>query len=99
MPKSLISEYGADNSATEGMSNAVMSCEGVEAGIFVKYDEEEVVFSLRSSGKIDVGKIAESFEVGGGHKFAAGCTLKGISAKEATRIVLDKISQQLFALD
>jgi phosphoesterase RecJ-like protein len=93
MPKNLLSEYGEDSSATEGMSNLAMNCENVEVGVFVKYDDKEVRISLRSAGNVDVGEIAEQCEIGGGHKFAAGCTIKNVSVKEAIRIIVDKISQ------
>ena len=94
MPKNLLSEYGEDSSATEGMSNSAMNCENVEVGVFVKYDDSETRVSLRSAGNVDVGGIAEQFD-GGGHKFAAGCTIKNVPVKEAVRIIVDKISQRL----
>ena len=95
MPKSLISEFGADNSATEGMSNAVLGGDGVEVGIFVKYDEKETHFSLRSSGIVDVGEIAATCDVGGGHKFAAGATMKNPNWKKNLENLIKKIEEKL----
>jgi phosphoesterase RecJ-like protein len=95
MNKNLPIAYGADSSATEGLSNDVMGCVGVEVGIFAKYDKREVRFSLRSAGKVDVGEIAAQYPVGGGHKFAAGCTAKKLGLREAIAAIVDKISLQL----
>jgi phosphoesterase RecJ-like protein len=95
MPKKLIEEHGEDNSATDGMTNAVLSGESIEVGIFVRYDEKEVHFSLRSSGKVDVGEIAATCDVGGGHKFAAGCTMKNISHEKAIELLIQKITEKL----
>jgi len=48
-----------------------------EVAVFFREDEKDVFkLSLRSKGKIDVQKIANSFG-GGGHFAAAGCKLKG----------------------
>jgi len=95
MPKSLITDFGADSSATDGMSNAVLGGEGVEVGIFARYDENETQFSLRSAGKIDVCEIAASCGKGGGHKFAAGCTVKSGDWKCALENLITKIEQKL----
>jgi phosphoesterase RecJ-like protein len=95
IPKKLYEEYGADNSATEGMSNAVLDGEGVEVGMFVRFDERETHFSIRSSGKIDVGKIAATADTGGGHKFAAGCTIKSTPYEKAVEIMVEKVAQDL----
>ena len=42
--------------------------------------------SLRSKGKLDVARVAESFG-GGGHECASGCSLDGPLA-EAVRVVI-----------
>ncbi|MBI5740016.1 MAG: bifunctional oligoribonuclease/PAP phosphatase NrnA [Nitrospirae bacterium] len=49
----------------------------IEVSLFFREDEKDVFkISLRSKGKIDVQKIANSFG-GGGHFAAAGCRIKG----------------------
>ncbi|MDR0304248.1 MAG: DHH family phosphoesterase [Chitinispirillales bacterium] len=95
IPKKLYEEYGADNSATEGMSNAVLDGEGVEVGIFVRFDDAKTHFSIRSAGKIDVGEIAAAVGAGGGHKFAAGCTIKNMHYEKAIEIIVKKIEDRL----
>src|SRR5204862_7361464 len=42
--------------------------------------------SLRSKGDVNVAKIAEQFG-GGGHRNAAGCTLKGTSSEIEKQVV------------
>jgi len=95
IPKKLYEEYGADNSATEGMSNAVLDGEGIEVGMFVRFDDRETHFSIRSSGSIDVGKIAATADTGGGHKFAAGCTIKNMPHEKAVETMVQKIAHGL----
>ncbi len=62
---------------TENFANYPRGIKGVEVGIFI-LEKESGVFkvSMRSKGKIVVNKIASLFG-GGGHKFAAGCTING----------------------
>ena len=56
-------------------------------------DKHEVRVNLRSQGGVDVNKIASFFK-GGGHKSAAGCTLKG-EIKTVTKKVIAKIREAL----
>lgn len=55
--------------------------------------KNEVRVNLRSQGEIDVNKIAAFFG-GGGHKTAAGCTVKG-SLEEVKRKVISKIIRSI----
>jgi phosphoesterase RecJ-like protein len=56
----------------------------------------EVKASLRAKGEVDVGKIAAVFG-GGGHRNAAGCTLKGTleSARETLLRAVDEALEHL----
>lgn len=65
---------------------------GVEVVVLFKENlrqRQAVRVNLRSRGKIDVNKIAQSFG-GGGHKSASGCTIYA-SIEEAKRKVLAKL--------
>jgi phosphoesterase RecJ-like protein len=75
MPYSLIDEVGATYGDSEGMADLTIIAAGVEVGVLIKYSPTQTHFSLRSTGRIDVGKIAKSIEEGGGHSSAAGCTM------------------------
>jgi len=68
---------GADPEDTDGLINQPLSVKAIQAVVFFKQAEGgQYRVSLRSKGDIDVGKVARSFG-GGGHKNAAGCTLRG----------------------
>jgi phosphoesterase RecJ-like protein len=75
MPYDLIEQVGATYGDSEGMADLTIIAEGVDVGILMKYGPAQTHFSLRSRGRIDVGKIAKSIEGGGGHSCAAGCTM------------------------
>ena len=74
MPYDLIEQVGATYGDSEGMADLTIIAEGVEVGILMKYSPAQTHFSLRSRGRVDVGKIAKRNE-GGGHSSAAGCTM------------------------
>ncbi len=77
-----------DSDLVYGMLLGVSSCEVV---ILVKKgDNNDYIFGLRSSGKIDIGTIAESYG-GGGHKFAAGFTYKKQDIKKVVSEIVSKI--------
>lgn len=61
----------------EGFVNIPLSAEDIEAVVMLKESQPGVFrASLRSKGDVNVAKIAERYN-GGGHKNAAGCTIKG----------------------
>ncbi|MFH1238535.1 MAG: bifunctional oligoribonuclease/PAP phosphatase NrnA [bacterium] len=63
---------------TEGLIDYLNSLTGVKILILLKETEikNNIKISLRSKDKVNVNKIARIFG-GGGHKKAAGCTIKG----------------------
>ncbi len=94
MPYSLVGELGAQYSDSEGMSDYTSTAEGVYVGMLVKHNENETHFSLRSKGKIDVGKIAQKIPGGGGHSNAAGCTID-LPYEQALQKMLSIIETEL----
>ncbi|MCX7725748.1 MAG: bifunctional oligoribonuclease/PAP phosphatase NrnA [Chitinispirillaceae bacterium] len=94
MPMSLLNKIGAVYSDSEGMADLTIIGEGVEVGILIKYNETETHFSMRSKGKIDVGKIAQRIKGGGGHFSAAGCTLK-MPYKRALSYMLKMLREEV----
>lgn len=61
----------------EGFVNIPLSAEDVDAVVMLKESAPGTFrASLRSKGDVNVARIAEKFG-GGGHKNAAGCTLRG----------------------
>src|SRR6266478_1150314 len=71
----------------DGFVNYPLSVGEVEASaLFKEYAPGVYRTSLRSKGDVNVAKIAEQFG-GGGHRNAAGCTLKGTSSELEQRVV------------
>ena len=89
-------ETGCEYSDSEGLVNYPRSIEGVEVAyaIIEKPDEQVWKVSLRSKGKVDVAKIAESLG-GGGHKYASGCKIRANSYEEAMHKLLSAIREGL----
>jgi len=72
-----LERFQADPVLTDGFINFPRSISGVEVAIFLKeIDPNTYKASLRSIGNVDVREICSGFG-GGGHRNAAGCTLKG----------------------
>ncbi|MBN1307231.1 MAG: DHH family phosphoesterase [Chitinispirillaceae bacterium] len=94
MPLAVLDELEAHYSDSEGMADNTIIAEGVEVGMLIKYDEKESHFSLRSKGKVDVGKIAQKIPGGGGHFSAAGCTISRPYG-EAFSFMIDILRREL----
>lgn len=81
-----LSQYGADTNDLDGIIDQLRITAGVECAIFIyEKAEQEYKVSLRSNAVVDVSQIAQSFG-GGGHKFAAGCTISGDSQEVISRV-------------
>jgi len=78
---------GATPADTEGLLDLPRSIAGVEAVALLKeWEPGTVRVSLRSTGDVDVRRVAASLG-GGGHTNAAGCTLHGDLPAARRRIV------------
>lgn len=77
----------ASEEDSDGFVNYPLSVGCVEAVAFLKESASGVYrTSLRSKGDVNVAKVAEKFG-GGGHRNAAGCTLRGTWEEAETAIV------------
>src|SRR3984893_18012790 len=77
----------ASDEDADGFVNYPLTVEEVEAVVLLKECETGVYrTSLRSKGDVNVAKVAEKFG-GGGHRNAAGCTLRGSWEDVETEIV------------
>lgn len=85
---------GADQELTEGLVNYARSVEGVEAAVLVRETPTPGTckVSLRSRGTVDVAATSLVFG-GGGHRAAAGATVKGSLVDIKNRVVAALISQ------
>ncbi len=87
MDRDMIYETGASEEDSDGIVNYALSIDEVEAVAFFKELDEGVYrVSLRSKGKYNVARVAESFG-GGGHKNAAGCRIEGEFAEVRQRVI------------
>ena len=92
--KEMFSKTGTTRQDTEGMVNIPRSIKGVQVAIMLRQEKgEDWKISLRSKGKVNVAKIAESFG-GGGHARAAGCSIKG-SIEEAKSEIIRSVNEAL----
>ena len=85
-----IADFAATDSTpadTEDLINYPRSVEGVEVAlILIEQRGGTVKVSFRSRDRVDVDKIAEKFG-GGGHRLAAGATIKGQMEEVRMRIL------------
>lgn len=94
----LFARYDVDGSDTEGLVDFPRTVPGVEAVMMLTdLANGKVKVSLRSSGRVDVHRVAHALG-GGGHRFAAGITLNG-SLDEARRTMVDALGSAIAALD
>lgn len=86
-------ELNATSQDLDNIAGYLISIEGVKVSIFA-YEREnnEVKVSFRSK-VLDVSEICKTFG-GGGHKLAAGCTIKG-SIKEVLSQVIDVVENEM----
>lgn len=76
----------------EGIVDIGRNIEGVEVSIFLREDEGFTV-SLRSTGAVDVSKIASAIG-GGGHFMASGGKLFG-TLEETKKIIIDETKKEI----
>ncbi len=70
----ILKKYSAKDEYTEGICETLRSIKNVEIAFVLKETERGIKVSIRTK-EIDATKIAQKFN-GGGHKRAAGCTIK-----------------------
>ncbi len=89
-----IRSAGAKDEDCDGIVNIGRSIEGVEVSVLIKEKDENVIrVNLRSKTFVDVSEVAGAFD-GGGHKRAAGCTVKG-SLEEVKAKIINAVKERL----
>lgn len=86
-------ETGVTGEELEDVAGIPRKIEGVLLGITIKEHEGECHISLRSKEPVNADQIAAAFD-GGGHRFAAGCTIKA-SVEEAARLLVEEARKHL----
>lgn len=84
---------GVTGEELEDVAGIPRKIEGVQLGITIKEHEDECHISLRSKEPVNADEIAKVFG-GGGHRFAAGCTIKA-SVEEAARLLVTEAIKHL----
>lgn len=90
--KEIIDKFSAKDEYTEGIAETLRSIAGVEAAFVLKETQNGAKASIRTK-EIDATKITEKFN-GGGHKRAAGCTIKE-KINKAAELLLNQIRELL----
>ncbi len=92
--KNMLEKTGSTMEDTEGIVEFIRDIGPVEIAILIKENkDDEVKVSMRSKRFVDVAKITEAFN-GGGHKMAAGCTIKK-PIDQAEKLLINEIKKVL----
>ena len=84
-----LEKFSAGDDYTDGIAETLRAIDSTEVSFVVKEVESKVTKVSVRSKKIDVAKICEQFG-GGGHTYAAGCTIKA-SVKDSIEKLLREI--------
>ena len=88
-----LEKFSAGDDYTDGIAETLRAIDSTEVSFVVKEVEAKLTKVSMRSKHIDVAKICEIFG-GGGHTFAAGCTIKA-SVKESIEKLLREIKSCL----
>ncbi len=92
--QNMLSLYGAKEEDTEGIVEQLRVTRGVEVAVFIRETgDQQYKVSLRSNRYADVSKIATYYE-GGGHKKAAGFSMRG-DLHDVINNIMNQISLQI----
>ena len=96
LPYSVKEELELEDEHLGTLIDIPRSVYGVEVAFAIKQETADGSFrvSMRSATDFDVAQICAVFG-GGGHKRAAGCTVKAFSTEEAEKKILDEIYRKL----
>lgn len=85
-----LEKFSAGDDYTDGIAETLRAIESTEVAFVVKEVESKMTKVSMRSKKVDVAKICSTFG-GGGHTFAAGCTIKA-SVKDSIEKLLREIN-------
>ncbi|MEA3513079.1 MAG: bifunctional oligoribonuclease/PAP phosphatase NrnA [Campylobacterota bacterium] len=89
-----LNQTGATISECDEVVNMALNISIVEVVAYFRIIDNMIRVSLRSKGDIDVSKIANNFN-GGGHKNAAGLSIKSVDIPSATIKVVSSIQRYI----
>ena len=91
--KEMMDTTGALESELEGVAAMPRQIEGVEVGITLRQRDDGFKISLRTGDEVDASVLCTRLG-GGGHRYAAGCFVKG-TLDEAKKAVLKAVGEVL----
>lgn len=86
-------KFSVGDDATDGIAETLRAISTTEASFVVKEVDSKICKISMRSKSIDVAKVCSVFG-GGGHRFAAGCTIK-TSCDDAVRNLLTEIKKEI----
>ena len=84
-----LEKFSAGDDFTDGIAETLRAIDSTEVAFVLKEVESKLTKVSMRSKKIDVAKICEQFG-GGGHTYAAGCTIKA-TIKDSIEKLLKEI--------
>lgn len=88
-----IEKFAVGDDATDGIAETLRAIDTTDISFVVKEVDAKICKISMRSKNADVANVCSKFG-GGGHKFAAGCTIK-TSCEEAVKKLLAEISKEL----
>lgn len=85
-----LEKFSAGDDYTDGIAETLRAIESTEVSFVVKEVDSKLTKVSMRSKKADVAQICSKFG-GGGHTFAAGCTIKA-NIKDSIKKILDEIN-------
>lgn len=86
-------KFGVGDDSTDGIAEALRAINSTEVSFVVRETDSKVCKISMRSKNIDIAEICSKFG-GGGHKFAAGCTIKS-SCDDAVKKLLAEINKEI----
>lgn len=86
-------KYGVSDDATDGIAEALRAIMTTDVSFVVKEVDSKICKISMRSKKLNIADVCSKFG-GGGHKFAAGCTIKA-SCEEAVKKLLAEINREI----
>jgi phosphoesterase RecJ-like protein len=90
-------KFAVGDDATDGIAEVLRAISSTEISFVVKEVDSKICKISMRSKNVDIAKICSSFG-GGGHKFAAGCTIKS-SCDETVKKLLAEINKEIKCAD
>lgn len=87
-----IETFSVGDDATDGIAEVLRAIKTTDVSFVVKEVDSKICKISMRSKNIDIAKVCSSFG-GGGHKFAAGCTIK-LSCEDAVKKLLAEIDKE-----